>query len=501
MVLGKNLDLEMENFSSSVVNLHSEGEHPSSMISNDFKTSHLIGEKHEVSDLLFSNNASQQEENLGVVPVRNITTDHFDKFNSNNYKPDPSSVSIISKEMNRLCSILTTLFENNRNEFREFSEEQYRWHWINILKCTSIDDFSPYQVIFAPYCVGEINSNLLNKIISDLVAYYNFRQPSYGTEHKPSKGISKRGCYKKRGDIITSKKPLLSPSPSIISDELKKTEKEEIRNESEQNFPKRLIQENNPSKHFGRAGRKSTKENAARILQMCLESGTSVPITHQKTGEENVDYIPNSNITSNKSTVESRNESQVEELDMYKDEINKVGFTCQDTNQEGYLEEPTSTSPIENECQESIGSSNRDYSCIISISRYISFKLSSKIRRKVPKYLYVKWSRERTRVGGSFVITKGKGYEFRFPPRELTIPAFQEALKAAINKRIELYGPIDFSGSSSLNDGDFTLDKDQLTEIEKKLELYCFSDASPENKDIMSNIKRKCIGESIDDLS
>ncbi|KAK9171986.1 hypothetical protein CmeUKMEL1_04645 [Cryptosporidium meleagridis] len=203
--------------------------------------------------------------------------------------PEPSSISSISKEMRRLCSILTFLFDSKNSGYLEFTEEQYRWHWINILKCTTIEEFSPYQVILAPFETNNLNLIATEKVISDLNAFYKLKL--HEKENKALKSVSKRGC-KKENDAVTSVKfdqVLANINDSINLGELNKT-KDEIYKSST-----RSPCDSSSKKKLSKPGRKSiSKENAARILRMCLASGVSeASKTKNSIKENNSDELSN----------------------------------------------------------------------------------------------------------------------------------------------------------------------------------------------------------------
>ncbi|TRY51054.1 Uncharacterized protein CTYZ_00001342 [Cryptosporidium tyzzeri] len=204
-------------------------------------------------------------------------------------KPEPSSISSISKEMRRLCSILTFLFDSKNSGCLEFTEEQFRWHWINILKCTTIEEFSPYQVILAPFETNNLNLIAMEKVICDLNAFY--KSELHEKENKALRSVSKRGC-KKKNDAVTSVKldqVLANINDSINLEELNRT-RDEIYEGS-----KRSSCDSSSKKKLIKPSRKSiSKENAARILRMCLASGASESSeTKNSTKEDNSNELSN----------------------------------------------------------------------------------------------------------------------------------------------------------------------------------------------------------------
>lgn len=403
------------------------------------------------------------------------------------FKPDPSSISSISKEMRRLCSILTLLFDFKRENCVELTEEQYRWHWINILKCTSIEGFSPYQVIFAPFETCDSDSKTKESIICDLNAYYKFK--IHDMENRVLRGVTKRGGCRKKNDIVT---PISLDQVSInTSEDMKQEEFNKTKdNICDNNFKKTI---HDSSKHqLGRPGRKSaSRESAARILQMCLASAVSETSKVQCNNEKNIENITE-NLANNLSGQCDNKKANCGEFQVneFLGKTSSDGRTCTTGNE---IDVSGNILPTDNETLGSLDLSVQDFSLSTSIGKQISNGIISKVRKKVPRCLYVKWSCERTHVGGSFVITKGKGYAHRFPPKNLSIPDFQNAFRDAIQKRIELYGPMAMLPSScSLKEEDFKLDEELNDEIERKIKLYNLSRNTQESNESIKDIKRMC---------
>ncbi|KAH8584486.1 uncharacterized protein ELE39_002580 [Cryptosporidium sp. chipmunk genotype I] len=228
-------------------------------------------------------------------------------------KPEPSSISSISKEMKRLCSILTALFDSKDSIYLEFTEEQFRWHWINILKCTSIEEFSPYQVILAPLETGYLSSKTIENVIYDLKAFYKLHEK----ESNDLRSVSKKGSGKKN-DTATSVKidqALVNINDCMKQEGLKK--KDEIYKKS-----KRSTYDCSKKK-LSKPGRKSTsKENAARILRMCLAS--SISETSKAKGSINENITDGfANKSSDKHELNDQQSNEEVESDMF-----QMGFEC-----------------------------------------------------------------------------------------------------------------------------------------------------------------------------
>lgn len=421
----------------------------------------------------------------------------IEKPGTANFKPEPSSISSISKEMRRLCSILTLLFDFKQENSAELTEEQYRWHWMNILKCTSIEGFSPYQVIFAPCETCDFDSKTIENVICDLNAYYKFKL--HDMENKVLRGVSKRGGCRKKNDIVTSvniDKVSINTSEDMKQGEFNKT-KDEIYNKNS----KKPAHDCSSKHQLSKPGRKSaSRESAARILQMCLASAISETGRVQCNDEKNIEDISGVNFVENKLSDQCDNkEVSCEGFQVDNESLGKTNSDGQNIMVGDEIDVSGQISPIDNEAIESLDSSIQDSSLSTSIGKQISSGIISKVRKKVPRCLYVKWSCERTHVGGSFVITKGKGYIHRFPPKNLSVSDFQNAFKDAIQKRIELYGPIAMLPSScSLKEEDFKLDEELNDEIEKKIELYNLSRNTREYNEATKDMKRKCFNDNKD---
>lgn len=218
------------------------------------------GQKSELSFGMDIQKESHIDTFLSINEIYSKNRLEFEKLTY--FKPDPLSISSISKEMKRLCSILNALFDFKHSELIEFTEEQYRWHWFNILKCTSIEEFSPYQVIFAPFETNDFSLKATKKVICDLNAFYKFKP--HDKEKKVLRSISKGGRCKKKRDVVAPIK--LDQTSTNNADNMKQLEFKKAKDEIYDYSSKQLY----------KPGRKSSsKESAARILQMCLASTIS----------------------------------------------------------------------------------------------------------------------------------------------------------------------------------------------------------------------------------
>ncbi|OII76276.1 hypothetical protein cand_006740 [Cryptosporidium andersoni] len=411
--------------------------------------------------------------------------------NANSLAPDPKCISLVSKEMTRLCCILNEIYRYN-SEWN-ITEEYYRWHWFYLLKCKSVEQFSPYQVIFSPYKAGSNDISIIESISKDLIAFYNLSNngtlnsttsnskksdlvtPIFAentlTDTTPVAQITqKRAGYRKKSESVA---PDAYNTKSITQEIRALSENLSLKNSTNNNTEKPFVNNSTSPKINNKGGRKSaTKESAARILQMCLAEGG-------ENDEELLisDNTLNNDIITSEDIRDSSNEqcSLVEDSRFIKEEKAKLQSESKSSEIvnlslgviESDLEDIEQNSTFENGTSLQTGSSNQEHTASIALGKLFSYKLVAKLRRKIPRYLYVKWARERTRVGGSFVVSRGRGYDFRFPPRDLTISAFQAAFKGAVRKRIELYGPITFPPQAlPLCDEDFVLDEFQVTELE-----------------------------------
>ncbi|KAL7069155.1 hypothetical protein ACR3K2_04120 [Cryptosporidium serpentis] len=412
--------------------------------------------------------------------------------NTNSLAPDPKCISLVSREMTRLCCILNEIYRYN-SEWN-ITEEYYRWHWFYLLKCKSVEQFSPYQVIFSPYEAGSNDMSIIETISKDLIAFYNlsnngtlnsttsnfkksdlvtpiFAENTLSDTTPVAQITQKRAGYRKKSESVA---PDAYNTKSITQEIRALSENLSLKNSSNNNIEKPFVNNSTSPKVNNRGGRKSaTKESAARILQMCLAEG----------GDNDEELlISDSNILNNdivtSEDIRDSNDEQcslAENSGFIKEEKTKLQSESKSSEIinlslsaiESDLEDIEQSSTFENGTSLQAGSSNQEHAASIALGKLFSYKLVAKLRRKIPRYLYVKWARERTRVGGSFVVSRGRGYDFRFPPRDLTISAFQAAFKGAVRKRIELYGPITFPPQAlPLCDEDFVLDEFQVAELE-----------------------------------